>query len=266
MVIRDTFTDTAKTLTNQTRAGFSIRDTSLSIAGTLPTVLNELGHNVPGLGTLLAGSFLTDEFERLNSLAREIDRVKKAHFELSRVRTSTLTDASLYVIHQLTRRHQKLRISIVGRTLQAVGSSLTLASLFTAGATAVPGLAIGLGGTAIRGTVSARSVFNYIRKSATKQLSVEREQHARLLYGLTLLHVERIYSYETNWSDHKEAKRCIEIIRSGFRANSYELHIGHQLVSQLAGLEFLKNPWQHHGAIEHFLEYGLWSIMNAIKS
>ncbi|MEI6804928.1 MAG: hypothetical protein WCK49_00285 [Myxococcaceae bacterium] len=274
------FQEDAQVLAHQLKAGFSPTETAVSGLELLPSVLKELGHQVPGVGALFATGFLAEDIASFKHLQQHIKHTKKflpkklepisfndfASQNAERGHNALIQNTLAYVISQFERRSDKLMDSMGGKTLQATGSILIFTGLFTHGLTAIPGLALGAAGTVIKARVGIRSVLNNLKKRKGKELSVNRENHARYLYGLTLLHLHRLGAHNGNYSQSKEAKKSVEFVQNIPGDPHYAAQMAAEFVCSLKGLEFFKKHALTQTEMEHFLEYGLWKIMLEIKS
>ena len=262
----DGFKDEIRIFADQLKAEFSPEETAVSTLGLLPSALKELGHQMPGVGALLTTGFLAEDIHHWKHLQKHIEHTRGLLQSTSVISDDMLKNTLSYVMAQLERRSNKLLDSMGGKTLQATGSILIFTGLFTHGVTAIPGLALGIAGTVIKSRISIRSAFNNLRKRVNKELSINRENHARYLYGLTLLHLHRIGAHNGDYSHSKEAKRSIDFVQNIPGDNHDAAQIAAEFVCSLKGLEFFKTHALTTAEMDHFLEYGLWKIMLGIKS
>lgn len=281
MLTTDSFRDTANALIEQNKASFSAKNTALSIAGATPSILKELSHHIPGLGAVLSSTYFADDIRSLNHIRKRMIFTKnfiddyfedpwKKHivsFETSIAIGRVFENTILYALSQLERRYNKQANSIVGRAFQVMGSSLTFAGLFTHGATVPLGLGCGGVGSIIRARFAIRSAYNNIRRRIAGTLSVNREQHARHLYGLTLLHLLNTGKHDGNYVGSKEAGRSVQFAREvNPNHRTDEEEVAAEFVASIEGLEYIGAETPIQTQLDHFLEYGLWSIMLGIKS
>jgi hypothetical protein len=282
------FKDTAKELLQQTKASFSAKDTALSVIGATPTILKELSHHIPGLGAVLSSSYFADDFRALVRTRRRMIFTKKLiddyfenpwekrilDFKTSITVNRILENTLLYALSQLERRYNKQANAIVGRALQVMGSSLTFAGLFTHGATVPLGVGVGAVGSIIKARFSIRSAYNNLQRRIAGNLSVNREEHAKYLYGLTLLHLQQTGKHDGNYIHSRKAAESIQTVQEIYRSYTPELaaefrgseEVAAQFVASIEGLDYIDADAPTRLQIDHFLEYGLWSIMLGIKS
>lgn len=272
----DTFKDNAMSFVHQTEAEFSTTDTALSAVSLAPVILTELSQNIPGLGAVLTGTSLVKDIAQWHQLQitlKHIHNLLIHNFLISpknkalnfnsftdlhpnSTHEQVLANTLLFVLTQLQRRSSKEEQVMLGKALQMTGSILTLAGLVTHGATAIPGIILGIGGTTIKLRITLRSLTNYISKKYHKELSFNRELHARYLYGLTLKHLVDTKAYLGDFSDFREARRAIELVENipGDHKRTEQMAAG--LVGTFVDLK----------DTAHFIQYGFWSIMAGIKT
>lgn len=272
----DTFKDSAMSFVHQTEAEFDARDTVISTAGLVPTILTELSRNVPGLGAIIGSVSLREDLKHWRVIKTHIRDIREILTDDFNLQTKTkviqfthLTDENpeitheqilkntfLFTLAQLERRVDKTEQIMFGKTLQIAGSTLTALGLVTHGVTAVPGLIIGFTGTAIKLRITLRSASNFFKKKYNKELSLNRELHARYLYGLTLKYLVNHKRSLPNFSNSREAVKAIELVESIQGDHTQVEPIAADFVSSIANLKDMN----------HFIEYGFWTILAGIKT
>lgn len=279
-ITSDGFRNTARTFVEQNRASFSSKDTLLAVLGGIPGALKEFSHHVPGLGAVLNSSYFADDIRFLLRLRDRMIFTKEiiedyfedawtkhlVSFDTSVTINRVLENTLLYTVSQLERRYNKQANLIIGRAFQVMGSSLTFAGLFTKGATVPLGLVIGGLGTAVKARFAVRSAYNYIQRKRDGTLSVNREAHARHLYGLTLLHLLHSGKHDGNYVGSQEARKSVQFAQEVNPNHRDEEDVAAEFVSSVEGLNYIGSEAPTQTQIDHFLEYGLWSIMLGIKS
>lgn len=259
----DTFKDGVRSFIHKRKAEFSTQEFTRSAIELLPQVLKELSHNIPGLGAVIGGAFLKKDIGRWRELQKDIFHVKTL---IRNEVPPSMKETLCYVLSQLQRQSYKAEQMMLGKVFQVVGSLLTLGGLVTHGATVIPGVVVGAGGSLVKARISLRSAYNYLQRKWAGQLSVERTKHARFLYGLTLLHLEHLGYYDGNCQILTEADKAVEMARDAGGDQKYMANLAADFVSTIPSLAFLKKQPPSATEIEHFLEYGFWSIMKGIKS
>ncbi|MEI6790852.1 MAG: hypothetical protein WCK42_06700 [Myxococcaceae bacterium] len=266
----ETFKDSAMSFMHQTKAEFDTKETVISAAGLVPTILTELSRNIPGLGAVICSISLREDIAHLRGIQthiQDVSEILKNDFDIQTSTKATefthqttheqiLGNTFLFILAQLERRVNKTQQIMVGKTLQIAGSTLTALGLVTHGVTAVPGLIIGFAGTAIKLRITLRSASNFFKKKYNKELSINRELHARYLYGLTLKYLINHRSNLPNFSNSREAVKAIKLVESIPGEHTQLEPIAADFVSSIAHLKDM----------DHFIEHGFWTILAGIKT
>ena len=268
----DTFKDSAMRFIHRRKAAFSPQKTAIHTANLAPTILMELSHNIPGLGAVIGSAAMLDNlvgWRKFQKHSTQLKELLKIHLNPKNKDTDfkrfshahpghpeILANTFLFVLAQLDRKSKKAEQVMVGKALQILGSGLTILGLVTHGVTAIPGIMLGAGGTAIKLRITLRSASNFIQKKYKKELSMNRELHARYLYGLTLRHLVNSGSYTGDLSRSQEAITSMELIDNIPGDPRGAEAIAADFVGSLVDL---KN-------IEYFVDNGFWDIMVGIKT
>src|SRR3989338_9677717 len=207
----DTFERELKKAVLNSKLAAEPRDTTLSAAELTAEIIADLSHNIPGLGAAIAAAGFGRDIQRWIDAKGEIKSINQFLAEhlkeeikieqnykklVNETKNLThkkiLSNTMVYILKQSRRRIDKAEQSIFGRSLQIVGSLLTILGLATSGATTIPGVVVGSGGTLIKLRVTLSSVATYFKKKWKKELHNNREDHARYLYGLVLERLLRL--------------------------------------------------------------------------
>lgn len=276
----DSFKDSFQDFVDESKAEFSAKETALSVAGVVPEILKELSHQIPGLSTIVTGSFLAEDLSIWRKLQVNI-KLLEQDFLMTRKRElvafndfldihpdatheQIIENTFLFTLAQLYRRSNKFEQGMLGKTFQLLGSIMSITALFTHGLTAIPSLIVGGFGTAIKVRVLARSIFNYVKKILNKR--VNREAHARYLYGLTLLYLFHQGHHDGNCLGSKEALKSVLFVQNipgDYRSVSKRAV---EFLSHTPSLAFLKELPANESDMKHFMKYGFWTIMKEIKT
>lgn len=142
-------------------------------------------HHIPGIGLLVAyfaKRKVTSEIKETGEQLKTVNQawVKSLNNGKSEVNIE-LANTLNYAQLQLQKRFKKLERTSFATDIQTIGAGVSTSMIAAPIGAGIAGI-----GTAIKSFFSFKSIGNFFRKLYNRTLGVERNQHARLLYGLAL--------------------------------------------------------------------------------
>ncbi|MEI6805381.1 MAG: hypothetical protein WCK49_02610 [Myxococcaceae bacterium] len=150
-------------------------------------------HHIPGLGLLSAFFAKRKVVSELKETAEQFQMINQTRMKIliksnPSVTSLRLAETLSYAQIQLQKRFKKLQRSSFATDIQTIGAGVSTTVIGAPAGAAIAGV-----GTLVKGTQGLKSVITFFKKLYNRTLGVERNAHARLLYGLALEYLQSKY-------------------------------------------------------------------------